>query len=93
MRVQDEDEEVDDQCGTKNWMAPNVEKKLRHSAIKVQFTDGPVPEGAFFCTCFRKENKPLRAFSRALEVNSPKKRPSLLEWSSYLIPPLSGSDV
>ena len=32
MRV--EDEEVDDQCGTKDWMAPEVEKNLRHSPIK-----------------------------------------------------------
>jgi serine/threonine protein kinase len=94
MRVQDEDEEVDDQYGTKSWMAPKVEKKLRHSPIKADRWAGLV--GAFFCTCFdkfRKENKPLRAFPRVLEVDNPKKRPSLLEWSSYLTPPLSGSDV
>ena len=30
MRTEDEDEEVDDQCGTDNWMVSEVEKKLRH---------------------------------------------------------------
>ena len=34
MRVVDEDEEVDDQCGKKDWVAPEVEKKLRHSRTK-----------------------------------------------------------
>ena len=34
MRLKDEDEEVDDQCGTKHWMAPEVGKKLRYSPVK-----------------------------------------------------------
>ena len=34
MRVEDEEEKVDDQCGTKDWMAPEVEKNLRHSPVK-----------------------------------------------------------
>ena len=34
VRVKDQDEEVDDQCGTRHWMAPEVEKELRYSSIK-----------------------------------------------------------
>ena len=44
MRVEDEDEEVDDHCGSEGRIAPEVEKKLRHSPIRQ--TDGPV--GGFF---------------------------------------------
>ena len=51
MRLEDGDEEVDDQCGTNNRMAPEVEKKLRHSPIKadrrplVMRTGHAVPAG------------------------------------------------
>ncbi|KAI0291835.1 kinase-like domain-containing protein, partial [Russula brevipes] len=36
MRVRDEDEEVDDQCGTKYWIAPEVENNnlKRHSPMR-----------------------------------------------------------
>ncbi|KAI0286413.1 kinase-like domain-containing protein, partial [Russula brevipes] len=34
MQVKDENQEVDNSCGTKHWMAPEVEKKLRHSPIR-----------------------------------------------------------
>ncbi|KAI0291847.1 kinase-like domain-containing protein, partial [Russula brevipes] len=34
MRVRDEDEEVDDLCGTDHWIAPEVEKELRHSPMR-----------------------------------------------------------
>ena len=33
-QVKDEDEEIHGRCGTRNWMAPEVEKKLKHSPIR-----------------------------------------------------------
>jgi serine/threonine protein kinase len=88
MRVEDEDEEVDDQCGTTNWMAPEVEKNLRHSPIKAdRWACGRVL--LFLLSEFGKENEPLRAFARALLEHNPMQRPSLLEWRSYSTPQCS----
>ena len=90
MRVEDEDEEVDDQCGTKNWMAPEVENKLRHSPIKAdRWACGRVL--LFLLDEFGKEGGSLRAFARNLVADNPKQRPSLLEWRNYCFsaPPLS----
>jgi len=79
MLVKDEDEEVDDQCGTKHWMAPEVEKKLRHSPIRAdRWACGHVL--LFLLDNLRTEDKPLRAFARNLEVHDPKQRPPLSEW-------------
>jgi len=83
MRVEDEDEEVDDQCGTKNWMAPEVEKKLRHSPIKAD--RWPCRLGMLYLLDkFKKEDKHLRPFANELTAHDPKRRPSLLapEWAS-----------
>ena len=90
MRVEDEDEEVDGRCGTKDWMAPEVEKNSRHSPIKAdRWACGrvllfllPLPE-------FGKEDEPLKVFARALLEHNPMRRPSLLEWHRYLAPPRS----
>jgi len=76
MRVKDEDEEVDDQCGTKNWMAPEVEKNLRHSPIKAdRWACGQVI--LFLLDAFGKEDESLRGFARNLTAYNPKHRPSL----------------
>ena len=47
MQLKDEDEEVDDECGTKYWMAPEVEKKST-MYVRLGLTDGHA--GMFFCT-------------------------------------------
>jgi serine/threonine protein kinase len=78
MRVEDEDEEVDDQCGTKHWMAPEVEGNLRHSPIKAdRWSCGHV------ILCFldksKQEGKHLRPFATKLTAHDPQRRPSLLE--------------
>jgi serine/threonine protein kinase len=79
MRVEDEDEEVDDQCGTKNWMAPEVEKRLRHSPIKAdRWACGRVL--LFLLDKFGTEDESLKGFARNLMADNPKHRPSLLEW-------------
>jgi serine/threonine protein kinase len=89
MQVKDEDEEVDDECGTKHWMAPEVEdEKLS--------TYSPIKADRWSCGCvllyllnkFRTEDERLRAIGRKLEVRDPKQRPSLLEWHNWLPVPL-----
>jgi len=88
MRVKDEDDEDDDQCGTKNWMAPEVEKKLRHSPIKAdRWACGRVL--LFLLDKFGKEDKSLGVFARNLMAYNPKDRPSLLEWCNDSAPALS----
>ncbi len=84
IRVEDEDEEVDDQCGTENWMAPEVEKKLRHSPIKAdRWACGRVLLSLL--DRFGKD-EPLRTFAGILMAHNPKQRPSLREWRGYLAP-------
>ena len=34
MKVKGEDEVVNDHCGTKHWVAPEIEEKLMYSPIK-----------------------------------------------------------
>ena len=78
MRVEDEDEEVDDQCGTKNWMAPEVEKKLRHSPIKAdRWSCGYVI--LYLLGEFRIDHRLLRANARRLKDHNPDQRLSLLD--------------
>jgi len=78
MRVEDEDEEVDDQCGTENWMASEVEKNLRHSPIKAdRWACGRIL--LFLLDEFGKEDESLRAFARNFVGYNPKQRPLLLE--------------
>ena len=78
MQVKDKDKEVDGQCGTKNWMTPEVEKNLRHSPIKAdRWACGQVI--LFLLDAFGKEDESLRGFARNLTAYNPKHRPSLLE--------------
>jgi len=91
MRVEDEDEEVGDQCGTKGWMAPEVEKKLRHSPIKAdRWSCGRVI--LYLLDKFKKEGKHLKAFANKLMAHNPERRPSLaLEWADA--PLLDGANL
>jgi serine/threonine protein kinase len=86
-QVKDEDEEFDGQCGTENWMAPEVDKKLKHSPIKAdRWACGRV---LLFLLCgLRKEDKSVRSFATKLMAHNPKQRPKLLEWYSYSAPPV-----
>ena len=88
LQVQDEEEEVDDHCGTEHWIAPEIDEKLMYSPIKAD---------RWSCGCvvlclldeLRKEDKRLRMIGRKLQVHDPKQRPSLLEWPSWLDGPPS----
>ncbi len=87
MRVKDEDEEVDDQCGTEGWMAPEVAKKLRHSPIKAdRWACGRVI--LFLLNTFKKRDESLGTFARSLCNDNPELRPRLLLFG-YMAPPLS----
>lgn len=93
LQVQDEDEEVDDECGTENWMAPEIEKKLVYSPIKAdRWSCGHVI--LYLLDRFKKEGKDLRPFAKELTAHDPKRRPSLLEWAgSSDAPPLNMANV
>ncbi|KAI0293575.1 kinase-like domain-containing protein [Russula brevipes] len=81
MRVKDEDEEVDDQCGTKHWMAPEVVLNKRHSPIRAdRWACGRVL--LYLLNRFGKGDERLKAFATNLSGYDPKERPSLLEWHS-----------
>lgn len=81
LQVKDEDEEVDDQCGTENWLAPEIAKKVMYSPIKAdRWSCGRVI--LYFLDKFKKEDKHLRSFANRLTAHDPKRRPSLLEWAS-----------
>ena len=81
LQVKDEDEEVDDECGTENWMAPEIEKKPTYSPIKAdRWSCGRVI--LYLLDKFKKEDKHLRPFANKLTAHDPKRRPSLLEWAS-----------
>jgi len=83
MQVKDEDEEVNDQCGTKGWMAPEVENKSSpYSPIKAdRWSCGRVL--LYLLDEFKKEERLLRVIGRELKAHDPKRRPSLLEWESW----------
>jgi serine/threonine protein kinase len=92
MRVKDKDEEADDQCGTVHWMAPEVEKNMRHSPIRAdRWACGRVL--LYLLGRCRTEDERLEAFARKLSDDDPKLRPSLLEWCSSAPSALAFSDV
>ncbi|KAI0245963.1 kinase-like domain-containing protein [Lactifluus subvellereus] len=94
MQVKDEDEEIDGKCGTKHWMAPEVEdKSSTYSPIKAdRWSCGRVL--LYLLNEFRKENKLLRAIAGKLKAHDPKQRPSLLEWHTWFTtPPLDVANV
>ena len=77
MRVEDEDEEVDDQCGTEGWMAPEVAKKLRHSPIKAdRWACGWVILNLL--DAYRKWDESLVTFARRLCNDKSEQRPPLM---------------
>jgi len=81
MRVRDKDEEVDSQCGTEGWMAPEVENNERHSPIKAdRWACGRVL--LYLLNRFGKGDDRLKALATNLSGYYPNKRPSLLEWYS-----------
>ncbi|KAH8987166.1 kinase-like domain-containing protein [Lactarius akahatsu] len=91
IEVQDENTEVDEYRGTKDWTAPEIGKE-----------DGPTPMyspiKADRWSCGRvllrhmmvgKGDNRLSEFAEQLMANDPQQRPSLLEWDKWSIAPFS----
>jgi serine/threonine protein kinase len=80
IKVNNEDEEVDGECGTEGWMAPEVEaRSSMYSPIRAdRWSCGKVI--IFLLDKFGKKDEPLRSIAMRLKARSPRQRPSLLEW-------------
>ncbi len=84
IQVEDEDEEVNDQCGSKHWMAPEVEKNSMYSPIKAdRWSSGQVL--LYLFRELENEDKYLRSIAEKLTTLSPNRRLSMLE----IAPPVS----
>ena len=71
MKVNDEDEVVDGQCGTKGWMAPEMEAKSMYSPIKAdRWSTGQVL--LYLLNLFRKEGTVLRTTAKKLAAHNPR---------------------
>jgi serine/threonine protein kinase len=89
MRVKGEDEVVEDQCGTKGWMAPEIEEKSMYSPIKAdRWSTGRCL--LYLLDTFRKEDGDVRMIARKLTAYNPEQRPSMLQVAA---PFLGVSDV
>ena len=78
MKVNDEDEVVDGQCGTKGWMAPEMEEKSMYSPIKAdRWSTGKVL--CYLLNKFRKENTALSSITRKLTARNPQRRSSMIQ--------------
>ena len=78
MRVEDEDEVVEGQCGTKGWMAPEMVDKLMYSPIKAdRWSTGAVI--LYLLDALREEDTVLRMTGQKLTAHDPEQRPSMLQ--------------
>jgi serine/threonine protein kinase len=78
MQVENEDVVVDGQCGTKGWMAPEMEENSRYSPIKAdRWSTGQVL--LHLLDKSRKEDKVLRRIAKDLTAHNPEWRPSMLQ--------------
>jgi serine/threonine protein kinase len=78
MKVTDEDEVVDGQCGTIGWMAPELEEKSVYSPIKAdRWSTGQVILRLLHK--FRNQDLVLRTIARNLATHDPEERMSILE--------------
>jgi len=79
MKVKDENEEVDDQCGTEHWIAPEVERRwTMYSPIKAdRWSCGHVLQRLL--DKLQKQDKFFIAIAEKLKAQDPNERPSLVE--------------
>ena len=90
IQLKDEDEEVNNECGTKYWMAPEVVKKpTMYSPIRAdRWSCGRVL--LYLLDVFKTGDEQLRAIGRKLKAHHPNQRPSLRAWHSWVSVPLLG---
>ncbi len=83
MQVKDENEEVNDECGTERWMAPEIVEKSMYSPIKAdRWSTGLVL--LYLLEGLGKEEELLVMIARNLTAHDPKQRPSMLEVTAPL---------
>ena len=83
LQVKDEDEVVEGKCGTKGWMAPEIEEKSMYSPIKAdRWSTGKVL--LYLLDLFKKEDTDLRAIARKLTAYNPDPRLSMLQVTASL---------
>ncbi len=83
MKVNDEDEVVDGQCGTKGWMAPEMEEELMYSPIKAdRWSTGQVL--LYLLDEVREEDTVLRMTARKPTAHNPDQRSSMLQVAASL---------
>lgn len=80
LQVTDEDSEVDDECGTENWMTPEIEKAMYSPTKADRWSCGRVI--LYLLDRFKREDQHLRSFANKLTARDARRRPSLLEWAS-----------
>jgi len=84
MQVEDKDKVVDGQCGTKGWMAPEIEEKLMYSPIKAdRWSSRRVI--LYLLNRSKKEDTVLRTTAKKLTACNPKQRPSMLQFATSLM--------
>jgi len=87
MQLKDEDEKVDDECGTKHWMAPEVKTSTTYSPIRAdRWSCGRVL--LYLLDELETDDERLRAIGSKLKVHNPNQRPSLLKRHSWHPVPL-----
>jgi hypothetical protein len=94
IQLKDEDEKVDGECGTKYWMAPEVDKNsTMYSPIRAdRWSCGRVL--LYLLDELEVDDERLEAIGRKLKVHDPNQRPSLVKWESWLpVPPLNIGDI
>lgn len=85
LQLEDENEEVqDDYCGTKTWMAPEVENEVP-SLSPIKADRWAVGRVISALAEYGKEEDltMLKAVATKLQVDDPHRRPSLAEWPSW----------
>lgn len=77
IKVEDENEEVHDRCGTDHWIAPEVEGLSMYSPIKAdRWSCGHVLQ--HFLSKLRERDESFIAITEKLKAQDPNERPSLL---------------
>ena len=81
--VQNEEEEIDDYCGSRDWMAPEIGEengpRRMYSPMRADKRScGRVLR--LFAERHGKADEGLRGFAGQLMNENPRKRPPLLEW-------------
>ncbi|KAL4256150.1 Kinase-like protein [Pleurotus pulmonarius] len=86
VQVRDDDEEVDDHCGTEGWVAPEIEMRSpTYSPIKAdRWSCGAVI--LYIFGRLRQTDTMLETIAKKLKADTPEQRLSLVEWPKWSQP-------